>query len=234
MTSHDPATHEPQLEALLAAGADPSAAFEASALAECASCRRELEQLAALQARLDSVGLRERSDLTALAEPGEGEGQGRALAALRAEIEATAGARTGPRGELRYLWGGLIAAAALLLLWAVPLLLRGGTGDGPVLGGNLRVDHPVGAVQAYGPLTWEDERPASGSFSVRIFDLDDPSSLDPVDQSGVLRAPRWDPPEERWRGWPARIRVEVQVFGPESAREPVDGGWADARLPGAD
>jgi hypothetical protein len=232
VSGHDPRAHEPLLEAILTGEEDPVAALSRSEIADCAECRAELDALVALQARLDSASARERADLAALVEHAGEVGTGRALAALRSEIQATTrGAPAGepPHNELRYLWGGLIVAAALVLLLVLPVLLRERLDDGAVLGGAVRILHPVGEVEAFSPIEWEDVRPAGGEYRVTVQRWDTLlSGWENGDESGPLTEPRWALPDYSW--WGRKIRVDVYVYGPEDARTPVSQGWSEAEL----
>lgn len=186
--------------------------------------RERLERARAVARVLDDAGQERRRDLQrAQGANGDDGAVKRVLEPLMAEPTA---------GRLRPgTWGLLAAAVALATfvgLWATrgesvavgpnDVTSGGSVAVGPndeapaelFLGAGGALVRPLGAVERYGPLEWTGEPPPRGAFRVRVYDVTDGPSFEPIDESERLTEPSWDPPAERTATWPDRIRWEVE------------------------
>ncbi len=219
-----PALHEDLLPTLLAEAADPRHALEGSALAECPECAREVDAALALADELERAG-RDALAAAALAESvHSAPGEELVAAALDPLLAPAAEERR------RVPWLGLalaVAAAGLLVAvfvfdpWGTPEEAFGQTRFG---GGTILLEHPVGAVDAWGTFVWTSEVPAEGWFTVRVLDAE--GAL--VAESPQLRATLWTADGEQVKDWPERLLWEVRRY--DSASVHLDTAFGEAWL----
>ncbi|MEM7311026.1 MAG: hypothetical protein AAF682_30430 [Planctomycetota bacterium] len=222
MTADHPRQHDARLEELLGE-VDPQQAFAASELASCPVCRRELDELLELSARLEASGgdlrrtLRE-ADLEDSA-PGAhlveelvgGPLEERRLRAQQARWSRRLGA----------LAAALAGAAALALgLWLLqPDDAAEGPGDadpGPMLGAGVlaQLAAPLGEVAAFTRFEWRGARAPRGWYELLVYGADGQPVLVRRDVAGLSV----EPTEDELARLPGRIRWEVQAFDASGRR----------------
>lgn len=147
------------------------------------------------------------------AERAEGVGRG----------ESTDRPSAGPRARW---WLPLVAlAASVLLLW------RPWTGStpgpvpdpGPLLGGELRLLQPVGAVDEFDEFRWEYDLEGTQYFRVEVIDPEDPFG-EPL-ASEEPTEPLWRPDADEIERWPDALEWRVDVMETGAA---VDSAFAEA------
>lgn len=243
MAHHD-AEHALRVREALADPGGPAR----SALADCADCLRELDELRSLGLELDGAAALERE---VLAEAGAlGLGDGEALpVALGARGQAVRGRQAAagePGGDPRRWrsrrvgWSVALVAAAALALFVVRVASspRRGEPSGPPLAAgapDLVLDtdqaspsglRPRGAVPSFDrPFRWD--LAGDGWFLLRVYSDEDGALPDdpPLVTSPRVHGSSWSWPAAVTRGWPRRIRWEVQAF--DATGLPI--GAAEAR-----
>ena len=207
--------HARWLEEILE-GARPSSDPAALELSSCPTCGPELALLTELSGALDRAGAEERGHLDEAASP--------ASSVLETQVAPTLhGLAARDRRKAPPRW--LLALAALVVVTLTLYVVRDGEEqpDGrpiEVLGGSdpsatIRPLGMVGAVEAFGALTWEGELPRAGSWRVRVWsDVEGEEDRLLVDGSDLIE-PRFEAVDP---DWPARIRWQVTAYAIDGSR----------------
>jgi len=215
MSAHD--EHGPRLEALFASADDLVPAFEASELASCDACRREVRETVAAMEALDGLGAFERAELERYRATAEPERPGAAEAALRAHVLGpdAQDARAIPAPVVWRRMGWVAAAAAVLaLILYLPRDRQRERGDGVPMGDQLEVVAPVGRIEGerFGPFRWEGDVPPGSYVRIIVWGDVGDGRMEEVGRSQRLYdTNRWTPPAEDDLSWPDRIRWVLEL-----------------------